>query len=132
VNKPFVWSWTNAAFGLQSVPNPTGTFTNILGATSPFTNSLRRAAVFPVDFKLNPVDFFARCSPFRVSGPGSTLKRGHRTTHAAALTAAVWCSPFRVFGSQNTLKRAHHTNTEQPWRDYPVMDYGKGWDDPDS
>ena len=33
-----VLTWTNAAFGLQSAPSVSGTFTNILGATSPYTN----------------------------------------------------------------------------------------------
>jgi hypothetical protein len=35
-----VLSWTNAAFGLQSAPGITGNFTNITGATSPFTNPI--------------------------------------------------------------------------------------------
>ncbi len=33
-------SWTNAGFSLQSAPAITGTFTNIPGATSPYTNPL--------------------------------------------------------------------------------------------
>ena len=33
-----VLSWTNADFGLQSAPDLAGTFTNILGASSPYTN----------------------------------------------------------------------------------------------
>jgi hypothetical protein len=33
-----VLSWTDAAFALQSAPTITGTFTNVPGATSPFTN----------------------------------------------------------------------------------------------
>ena len=33
-----VLSWTNAAFKLQSAPEVTGTFTNIAGAASPYTN----------------------------------------------------------------------------------------------
>jgi hypothetical protein len=35
-----VLSWANAAFGLQSAPAVTGTFTNIPGAASPFTNPI--------------------------------------------------------------------------------------------
>jgi hypothetical protein len=35
-----VLSWTNAAFGLQSAPTITGTFTNVPDATSPYTNSI--------------------------------------------------------------------------------------------
>jgi hypothetical protein len=35
-----VLSWTNAGFSLQSAPAVTGTFTNLPGATSPFTNAL--------------------------------------------------------------------------------------------
>jgi hypothetical protein len=33
-----VLSWTNADFGLQSAPDLAGTFTNVLGASSPYTN----------------------------------------------------------------------------------------------
>jgi hypothetical protein len=33
-----VLTWTNAAFSLQSAPAITGTFTDISGATSPYTN----------------------------------------------------------------------------------------------
>ena len=35
-----VLSWANAAFGLQSAPAVTGTFTNIPSAASPFTNPI--------------------------------------------------------------------------------------------
>jgi hypothetical protein len=35
-----ILSWTNSAFALQSFPTITGTFTNIVGATSPYTNSI--------------------------------------------------------------------------------------------
>jgi hypothetical protein len=31
-------TWTNASFGLQSAPAAEGTYTNIGGATSPYTN----------------------------------------------------------------------------------------------
>ena len=34
-----VLSWTNAAFSLQSIPRVQGVFTNIHGATGPFTNA---------------------------------------------------------------------------------------------
>jgi hypothetical protein len=40
LNKQLVLNWTNAGFNLQSAPAVTGTFTNIPGATSPYTNSL--------------------------------------------------------------------------------------------
>jgi hypothetical protein len=40
LGKKVVLSWTNAAFGLQSAPAITGTFTNVPGAASPFTNTL--------------------------------------------------------------------------------------------
>ena len=40
LNNQLVLSWTNARFNLQSVPTITGHFTNIPGATSPYTNSL--------------------------------------------------------------------------------------------
>ncbi len=39
LNNQLVLSWTNAGFTLQSAPAVTGTFTNIPGATSPYTNS---------------------------------------------------------------------------------------------
>ncbi len=38
VYQQLVLSWTNAGFNLQSAPAVTGTFTNIPGATSPYTN----------------------------------------------------------------------------------------------
>jgi hypothetical protein len=38
LNQQLVLTWTNPAFGLQSAPDITGTFTNIPGATSPYTN----------------------------------------------------------------------------------------------
>ncbi len=41
-----VLSWTNAAFGLQSAPAVTGTFTNVPGATSPYTNVLSGGQLF--------------------------------------------------------------------------------------
>jgi hypothetical protein len=33
-------NWNNAAFSLQTAPAVTGTYTNIPGATSPYTNPL--------------------------------------------------------------------------------------------
>jgi hypothetical protein len=39
-------NWTNAGFSLQSAPAVTGTFTNIHGATSPYTNPAPRAQQF--------------------------------------------------------------------------------------
>lgn len=39
LNNQLVLSWTNVGFNLQSAPLATGTFTNIPGATSPYTNS---------------------------------------------------------------------------------------------
>jgi len=38
LNNQLVLSWTNAGFNLQTAPAVTGPFTNILGATSPYTN----------------------------------------------------------------------------------------------
>jgi hypothetical protein len=35
-----ILTWTNASFALQSAPNLTGTFTNVPGALSPFTNAI--------------------------------------------------------------------------------------------
>ena len=43
VDSELVLSWTNAAFGLQSAPASTGAFTNIPGATSPYTNPITGA-----------------------------------------------------------------------------------------
>jgi hypothetical protein len=40
LNNELVLSWTNVGFNLQSAPTITSTFTNIPGATSPYTNSL--------------------------------------------------------------------------------------------
>ncbi len=40
VGADIVLTWTNATFNLQAAPTVTGTFTNIAGATSPYTNSL--------------------------------------------------------------------------------------------
>ncbi len=39
LNNQLVLSWINAGFNLQSAPFASGTFTNIPGATSPYTNS---------------------------------------------------------------------------------------------
>ena len=40
VGQQIVLSWTNAAFVLQSGTNVMGTFTNIPGASSPYTNTI--------------------------------------------------------------------------------------------
>ena len=40
LNQQAVLSWTNAGFNLQSAPTITSTFTNIPGATSPYTNPI--------------------------------------------------------------------------------------------
>ena len=39
-NNQMVLSWSNAAFSLQSAPTPNGTFTNLTGVTSPYTNPI--------------------------------------------------------------------------------------------
>jgi len=41
-----VLSWTNAGFGLQTAPAITGAFTNLPGATSPYTNPITGAQQF--------------------------------------------------------------------------------------
>lgn len=41
-----VLSWANPAFSLQSAPSLTGTFTNVPGAASPFTNAITAGAQF--------------------------------------------------------------------------------------
>jgi hypothetical protein len=38
LNNELVLSWTNTGFNLQTAPAVTGTFTNLSGATSPYTN----------------------------------------------------------------------------------------------
>jgi uncharacterized repeat protein (TIGR01451 family) len=38
LNQQLILSWTNAGFSLQTAPSLPGTFTNIPGATSPYTN----------------------------------------------------------------------------------------------
>lgn len=40
VGNQLVLSWTNAAFGLQAAPAAEGVYTNIPGATTPYTNAL--------------------------------------------------------------------------------------------
>jgi len=40
LNNQLMLSWTNAGFNLQSAPFVMGTFTNVPGATSPYTNSM--------------------------------------------------------------------------------------------
>jgi hypothetical protein len=40
VNDQLVLSWRNPAFSLQSAPAVIGNYTNIVGATSPYTNSI--------------------------------------------------------------------------------------------
>lgn len=45
--RPINWSGTElTAFGLQSPPSASGTFNNIPGATSPYTNSISGAQQF--------------------------------------------------------------------------------------
>jgi uncharacterized repeat protein (TIGR03803 family) len=41
-----VLTWTNAAFALQSAPGPSGPFTNILNATSPYTNAITGSQMY--------------------------------------------------------------------------------------
>jgi hypothetical protein len=41
-----ILSWTNPAFDLQAAPTVTGAFTNISGATSPYTNSIANSQRF--------------------------------------------------------------------------------------
>jgi len=41
-----ILSWANPSFALQAAPTPTGAFTNIPAATSPYTNSLAGPAMF--------------------------------------------------------------------------------------
>ena len=41
-----VLTWNDASFGLQAASSPSGTFTNVVGATSPFTNALEVPAQF--------------------------------------------------------------------------------------
>jgi hypothetical protein len=41
-----VLTWTNPAFGLQAAPSVPGPFTNVLGATSPYTNPISGAQMY--------------------------------------------------------------------------------------
>jgi uncharacterized repeat protein (TIGR03803 family) len=50
VGSQLVFSWTNTDFSLQSSPNVSGEFSNILGASSPYTNSTTAPHQF---FRLN-------------------------------------------------------------------------------
>ena len=43
LSNQLVLTWTNSGFGLQSAPAATGSFTNIPGATSPYSNSTTSA-----------------------------------------------------------------------------------------
>ena len=45
-----VLTWTNSAFALQAAPAVTGSYTNIPGATSPYTNAITAPQEF---FRLN-------------------------------------------------------------------------------
>jgi len=46
LNNQLVLNWTNAGFNLQTAPAVTGPFTNLLGATSPYTNVTTSAPQF--------------------------------------------------------------------------------------
>ena len=46
LNNQLVLSWTNASWTLQTAPAVTGAFTNIAGATSPYTNITTSAQQF--------------------------------------------------------------------------------------
>jgi hypothetical protein len=39
-------TWTNAAFALQAAPGASGTYTNVTGATSPYTTPATGTAKF--------------------------------------------------------------------------------------
>jgi hypothetical protein len=41
-----VLSWTNAAFALQSAPTVSGVYTNVPGASSPYTNAVTGLQMF--------------------------------------------------------------------------------------
>ena len=46
LNDNLVLTWTNAGFNLQGASAPMGDFTNILSATSPYTNSVHGSQCF--------------------------------------------------------------------------------------
>ncbi len=50
-NAVLTW-WVTVPFTLQAAPGVTGTYTNIDGATTPFTNSIDSPAKF---YRLNPI-----------------------------------------------------------------------------
>jgi formylglycine-generating enzyme required for sulfatase activity len=84
-----VLSWTNAAFSLQAAPSVHGTFTNLPGATSPYTNALSGAqacfrlqrATPPAGMVLIPAGSFTM---------GDTFSEGlsdERPTHTVYISA---------------------------------------------
>lgn len=46
INNNVVLSWTNASFNLQCAPSVSGLYTNIPGASSPYTNAMTGAQLF--------------------------------------------------------------------------------------
>jgi hypothetical protein len=46
INNAVVLSWTNSAVSLQTAANVTGTYTNVPGATSPYTNAITDSHIF--------------------------------------------------------------------------------------
>lgn len=46
IGEQIVLSWTNAAFGLQAAPRISDVFTNVPGATSPYTNGIAGGSQF--------------------------------------------------------------------------------------
>jgi uncharacterized repeat protein (TIGR03803 family) len=46
ISNVVVLSWTSSLFSLQAAPAPTGVYTNILGATNPYTNTMTAPQMF--------------------------------------------------------------------------------------
>jgi len=51
INGQLVLSWNSSGLALQSAPSVTGTYTNVPGAVTPFTNNLSGPSKF---FRLRP------------------------------------------------------------------------------
>lgn len=72
VGNQLILRWTNAAFSLQSAPRVQDVFTNVPGATSPFTNALAdiqryfrlRGEAAPAGMVLIPAGSFTMGDPF--------------------------------------------------------------------
>jgi len=102
VGNQIVLSWSNAAFSLQTSPTVHGTFTNLTGATSPYTNALSGAQAYlqlaganpPAGMALIPAGSFTMGNTFN---DGMSIERPLHTVYVSAfymdrylVTKALW------------------------------------------